>query len=296
MFDPSSEVDLDDFDENSYEARPAMLDKQAVQVIQWGQVNPALWQLIESMHREAERVCRYSDLMMGQGKSAETATEAYIQQQQGNSTTDHKKLTLQDSLVDVCEYMLGLMMEYYKGAKAFRISGDKDAYEWIDFRQLKKVPVMKPATRSFIKQYTEKNTDAEMPEWELVTDKSNNPLTKNVDLDIEINIGAGLPKNKTFLWQMVQTLASVVVVDNNGQERNLISYDEFRKFVKDFLGLPLDDTNQSNEVMKQTQPQQAQPQAQMPTSPEGAISQGVNGIPSIAPTQIMDSNPMGGML
>ena len=279
LFDPSSEVDLEDFGENSFEPRPAMLTQQAVQVVQWGQVNPALWQLLNNIHQEAQKVTRYSDLMTGQGKTSGTATEAAIQQTQGNATTDHKKLMFEETLVEVCEYMLGLMMEFYKGAKAFRVQDDKDSYEWIDFRQLTKVPVMKPATASFKKQYGEKRKENgevnETPQWEILTDDSNNPLTKNIDLDIEIEIGAGLPKNKAFLWQMIQQLSTMVVLDAAGQQHNLISYEEMRKLIKDFVGLPLEEKTQED-LMQQPQMIPGQPGQPMgqPNAQQGGLTAG----------------------
>lgn len=283
LFDPSSEVDLEDFNENSLEPRPAMLERKAVEVVQWGQVNPAYWQLLNLMHQESQRITRYSDLMIGQSSRAQTATEASIQQSQGNGTTDQKKLILEETLVEVCEYLLGLMMEKYKGAKAFRIAEDKDEYKWIDFRQLAKVPVMKPATKSFRNEYVNKRIELgdsfpEQPEWELLVDNSNNPLTKNVDLDIEISIGAGLPKNKTFLWQMIEKLAGIIILDEQGQQHNLINYEELRGFVKDYLGLPLED-KKVEEILQQTLPadQGLTQSANAPLTENGNPSLGILG-------------------
>jgi len=280
LFDPSSEVDLEDFDENSLEPRPARLDKKTVEVVQWGQVNPALWQLLSSMHQEAQRVTRFSDLMLGQGRSTETATQAVIQQNQGNATTDHKKLMLEETLVEVCEYMLGLMMEMYKGAKAFRIADDKDEYKWIDFRQLTKVPAMKQATTTFRKLYNEKRKEdgsyTEDPKWEIITDDSDNPLTKNIDLDLQITIGAGLPKNKSFLWLMIERLASIVVVDQTGQQKNLISYEELRRFINEYLGLPIDEKaiqDVTQPVMQQTGTQPGVRTSAKPQQPQAGVPQ-----------------------
>lgn len=256
LFDPDSEVDLSDFDENSLEPRPARLSTtKAVEVVPWGQVNNSYWQMLQMMHQEAQRVTRYSELMMGQTRSADTATEASIQQQQGNAVTQHKKTMLEETLIDVCEYCLGLMMEFYEGAKAFRIYGTEDEYEWIDFRKLTKVPVMKPATSGFTKRYMDRKPLDEPPEWEFVM-HGQDPATKTVDLDIEISIGSGLPKNKAFLWQMIERLAGLVLVDESGQQKNIINYKEFRQFVKDYLGLPLSDEQPAQQqpgIMQQTQ-------------------------------------------
>ena len=126
-------------------------------------------------------------------------------------------------------------MENYTEAKAFRIDEKKEDYEWIDFRQMNEVPVLKPATEAYTRQYQDMNPGGKMPKWmELESNEK-----KSVDLDIEINIGAGLPKNKAFLWQMLEKLAPLVV-----EGRNVISWQEVRNFMEDFLGLPLEDGTQ----------------------------------------------------
>ena len=256
LFDVNSEVDLDDYDENSLEPRPFMggQSREPVISVPWGTVNDSWWRLLAAMHEEAQRVTRFSDLMIGNTpRSTETATEASIQHQQGNASTNHKKGTLQDTLEQVAEYCLGLMMEFYKGAKAFRIQDDKAEFEWIDFRRLANVPIMKQATESFNKQYMENNPYGMGTDWQILTDSKGNPFTKKIDLDIEINVGAGLPKNKTFLWQMIERLANMKMLDEQtGQVKPVVKYNELRKFVEDFLNIPLEDMDmQQNAIMKQ---------------------------------------------
>jgi len=234
MFDPESEVELEDIDEDDGPI-PCVNPNGNIKVAEVGKVNPALWQLLSNIHQEVQRVTRFSELMMGQGAKVKTATESSIQQQQGASATDHKKTMLQETLVDVCEYMLDMMMENYTEAKAFRIDEKKEDYEWIDFRQMNEVPVLKPATEAYTRQYQDMNPGGEMPKWMELEGGDK----KSVDFDIEINIGAGLPKNKAFLWQMLEKLAPLVV-----EGRNVISWQEVRNFMEDFLGLPLEDGTQ----------------------------------------------------
>jgi len=251
LIDTNAEVDLSDFDENSLEPRyyeGSTVNGVPVHKVEYGIINEAWWSLLDRIHVEAQRVTRFSDLMVGQGKSSDTATQASIQQQQGYLSTDHKKLMLQETLIEVCQYCLGLMMEHYTEAKAFRLSEDKADFQWVDFRKMTSVPAMKPATQAYQKKFREGNPDLPSPEWEIMQEGGKD-VTKSVDLDIEINIGAGLPKNKTFLWQMLERLAALQSLDENGQPRNLIHYEEFRKFIKDFLGLPIEIDDQSGLTM-----------------------------------------------
>lgn len=268
FFDESSEVDLEDLDEDDGPV-PCLDPNTTIRVVEVGKVNPALWQLVKNIHEEVQRVTRFSELMMGQGGKAQTATESAIQQQQGSQATDHKKLMLQETLVDVAKYALDIMMEKYTEGKAFRIDEDKDEFMWVDARQLNKVPVLKPATEGYIKEYKKSNPEAtsDMYQFMQLEDGS----TKSVDLDIEINIGAGLPKNKAFLYQMLQALAGMQV-----EGRSVISWDEFRQFAKDFLGLPLeDDAQMMQQPMGQPMPM-SQPMGPMQNanvqglSPQGA--------------------------
>lgn len=302
LFDPMSEVDLADFDDNSFEPRPADLrGGQTVESVPWGVANDSWWRMIAAIHQEAQRVTRFSDLMTGQNSSsANTATEATIQQQQGNSATDQKKQILQITLQEVCEYIIGVSMESYTEAKAFRLTEDKEDYIWIDPREFTKVPAMKPATMDFITKYRagqEANgVEKDVPKWELLTDeKTGEPMTKNVDLDVEINVGAGLPKNKAFLWQMIEKLSTMFSIDATGMKKTVVSYEELREFIKKFVGLPLEDV----ESLPQPPPMPPQnpmspPQAGTPPMQGADSALSPNGNPmmsNLAPTP-----PQGGML
>jgi hypothetical protein len=252
LFDPDSEVELESFDDDSFRPIPADLKHgETVKSIPWGTINESWWRMINQIHSEAQRVTRFSDLMIGQSASSQTATEATIQQQQGNNATDQKKQILQVTLQEMCEYILGIMMSNYTEAKAFRLSEDKDEYAWIDFRDFTKVPAMKPATNDYITKFRkgleENGKIEEQPKWEILTnDETGEPITKSVDLDIEINVGAGLPKNKAFLWDMTQKLSQMTSIDEGGLNRSVVSYEELREFIKKFIGLPLEDKEVDN--------------------------------------------------
>jgi hypothetical protein len=280
LFDPESEVDLDEVDENSFDPIPANNPTRAVTTVAWGVVNESWWRLLSSIHQEVQRVTRFSDLMMGQGGAANTATEASIQQQQGNASTNQKKLQVESTLVDVAEYCLGLAMELYPEEKAFRISGKKEDYMWIDFRKMAEVPMMKPATETYVKKYREEQQKqgvkrSKRPKWETLVNDAGETITKNVDLDIEISIGAGLPKNKAFLFQMIQQLAPLVI-----ENKPLASWKEMRGFIVDFLGLPLtseEELRLEEQLAQQQAAMQQQSQQQGAAMPaQGAEAEGLS--------------------
>ena len=288
LFDPNSEVDLEDFDENSLEPRPANLAMgKVVEHVPWGTINESWWRLLVQIHEEIQRVSRTSYMMLGQRSTADTATEAAIQQQQGTTAIDHMKLMLQETLIKMSEYMLGLAQEFYTEAKAFRIDEEREDYEWIDFRKLANVPAMVPATQDYVEQYMTANPDGEMPQWMVLTDKDGKPMTKNVDFDIQISIGAGLPQNPAFIYQMAEKLSQLVI---DGQ--NVIHYPEMRKFIKDFLNIPLSDTDE--QLMQQIQQGMPMP-ANTSEQVNGAMAEGLsaNGRPQMSALPL--SNNGGGL-
>lgn len=260
FFDPKSEVDLETLDEDDGPV-PCEDPNTNIRVVEVGRVNPALWQLISNVHQEIQRVTRFSELMMGQGQKSKTATEATIQQQQGGSATDHKKGMLQETLSDLCKYILDLMMENYTEGKFFRIDEDKGDYEWVDFRQLNNIPSVVPADEAFTRGFMENNPDKEQPKWMQLTDEQGQGITKSVELDVEINVGAGLPKNKAFVYSMAEKLSSIVI-----DGKSLVGWKEMRDFLRDFLGMPLMD---DNEVIQQKIQEAQQAMGGQPGAPTG---------------------------
>jgi hypothetical protein len=287
FFDPKSEVDLETLDEDDGPV-PCEDPNTNIRVVEVGRVNPALWQLIANVHQEIQRVTRFSELMMGQGGRDKTATESTIQQQQGASATDHKKGMLQETLIDLCKYILDLMMENYTEGKFFRIDEDKDDYEWVDFRQLNNIPVVAPPDQAFTKDFMQNNPDKEQPKWMQLTDEKGQGMTKSVELDIDINIGAGLPKNKSFIYSMAEKLSSIQI-----DGKSLVGWKEMRDFLRDFLGMPLMDDDELLQ-MKQQEIQQAMaaqgpPMGNEPLPNAGAEGLGAGGGP------MMSNLPPGGM-
>lgn len=284
LVDPGLEVELEDIENPRTIALVANLGstpKDGIKSIQLGRVNESLWRLLDSMHREVQRVTRFSELMLGQNASSDTATEAAIQQQQGLTALDHKRLILQDVLTEMAEYMLDMMMEYYTEAKAFAISERPNEFEWIDFRQMNQVPAMIPPDDEFMTQFRAKNPDKTPPKWMQLTDKDGKPMTKSVDLDIDITLGAGLPKNKAFLYQMAERLSKIVAQSSkDGVPRTAVTWEEIRSFMKDFLGWPLQEADP--QMMIPQQPV-AQAGAQSPEMLASADTAGMtqNGMPQV---------------
>ncbi len=242
--DPASDLDPECIDESDY--LPCNNPTQYIRQVEMGRVNANLWQLIASFHTEAQRATRYSELMMGQTTRANTATEAVIQQQQGNSATDHKKMMLELTLADMLKYAFAMMLEHYNAGKMFRIAGDPVRYVWADFNSMKKVPVLVPADSKYKADWEKMNPDKPAPEF-MVLENGEKAQTRDVDIDIKITIGTGLPKNKTFILQLLQSLAPLTV-----EGKPVVTWAEIRKFLES-IGLPLQPENFANNQIAQSQ-------------------------------------------
>lgn len=267
LVDVNTNIDLENFDEqDSFNPVPfdgRQVKGQPVWSVPWGSISNEFWKLIEQIHSEAQRITRFSDIMTGQSQSAATATEAAIQQSQGNSHSEHEKMYLEDTLSDVSKYCLALMMEFFVGGKAFRIPGEKAAYEWVDFERLVNIPALKPASSKYKAEFRRYNPNMPEPTWEHVTDSKGKVISRSVEMDIEISVGSGLPKNKAFLWQMIDSLSQKMVIDDSsGQpvQKPILSYKDVKSFISKYLGIPMEASDDEDLQKFLAQYQQKQPE------------------------------------
>lgn len=266
FIDPDSEVDIDKITNEEGLIIPCVDPHKNVLFVDRKAVNDGVISRKQQCFSEAQRATRFSDVMNGIGGTDKTATEAMIQQQQGNSAVDHKKKILQVTLNDMAHYLLSLMIEFYTEGKAFRLTGEKAEFKWIDPRDLGKIPITKPVSETFKNQFKAENGVDYTGDWQNLTDAAGKEITKSVELDIDITIGAGLPKNKSFLFQLLKDLSQITIED-----KSIFGYDEFRKMLKELIDLPLEDQQQIPQLppqMLQGMPQGALPPSSMVGTPQ----------------------------
>jgi hypothetical protein len=277
LIDPASEIDPESFNDDETNVAPCNNPNQNVRQVEMGRVNANLWQLIASFHTEAQRATRYSELMMGQSSKASTATEAVIQQQQGNSATDHKKMMLELTLGNMLKYAFSMMLEHYDAGKMFRIAGDPVRFVWADFNSMKNIPVMVPADSKFKSKWKKSNEDAPPPEF-MVLESKGKGQTRDVDIDIKVTVGDGLPKNKQFILQLMQSLAPWVI-----EGKPVLTWEEARKYLSEDIGLPLQHNDYAGQQIDQSQEQtlQREMQLQQAGAPEATAGMAEGG-PSLS--------------
>ena len=221
-------------------------------------INEVVISLIRQIMDKVQETTRFSALMTGNDPGrGMTATQAGIQMQQGITGIDDKKADLSRVLGEALNYSLGLCMEFWTAAKAFRISDNEDQFEWIDIRQLANIPEMIPASSDFVGNFKKQNPNTEeVPEYmQLEVEGENGDsegATKQIEMDIIVNIGEGLPNNKIALYNMVLSLSQIALPDEmTGQPTPLIGIKQFRTMVETYLGITIEDNDDEQQAYQQ---------------------------------------------
>lgn len=256
LINDNAEIDLEDYDENTLEPRAYKDTGGADPIIvkEWGSINQSWWQLLLQIHKEAQNTIRFSNLMTGQGTSTESATEAALQHQQGSASTVQKIGQLESALDIAAEYLLGLMLQFYNEGKIFRLSEDTEKYDYIDFRDMTKVPALMPsdnAQNRTASEYGNKASDF------MLVESGGKAKTRPIELDINVSMGTGLASNnETFMWQMIEKLSQMMGYDKQtGQLKPVISLQEMRQLINNILGIHISsDTDMLNIMQQEGQP------------------------------------------
>lgn len=252
-------------------------------------LNEVVFNLLTQLLDKVQEVTRFSALMTGNDPGrAMTATQAGIQMQQGITGIDDKRADLSKALGDALSYAIGLCMEFWSAAKAFRVADNDDQFEWIDVRQFREIPELIPASREYIENFKKNNPNAEtVPEYMQLEiedeDGKRKPATKQLELDISVNIGEGIPNNKIALYNIILQLSQLVLVDEvTGQPRPLIGFRQFKQMVEDYLNIKIDDNTDDYEAYQQLQQALMAQTGTMPSTNPNNAAAPLNMNPNIA--------------
>lgn len=291
--DVNSGLNPDDFSKND-PAIPIMVRNiNGIRVERGSGVNEVVFNLLSIMFTKIQEATRFSALMTGNSTGETlTATQAGIQTQQGMSGIEDKKKDISRILGEALSYSLGLCMQFWDSAKAFRIADNGDNFEWIDVREFKNIPEMIPTSAEYRQNYMKSNPDADVPDFMQLTntkeeesfDEEGNSLgmeskeegvTKQLELDINVNVGEGLPTNKASLFNLIMSLSQIALPDKGGNVRPLIEYEQFGKMVEDYFGITIDSLHQEEASNSQLVEQKNQLEQEV-----NAMGEELNGKPS----------------
>lgn len=203
-----------------------------------------------ALEYEIAKVTRFSDQMLGtQQKGVDTATEARAIQQQGTAGIQYKKSILQETLSELFSYVLDCVKEFYTEEKVFRVTEGEGEFIWFRGSDLKKIPQMVPLTATDKMDFITNHPEKELPKH-----KISGTHKKQAEFDIKITVGAGLPQNKAFVYQVI----------SESFAKGAITPQEYRKLLKDYVNLPVNDKPEEVQKAEQQQAQQKQQQGMQP--------------------------------
>jgi len=254
-------------------------------------LDSVVFTMLQLMFQKVQEATRFSALMTGNGTGETlTATQAGIQMQQGNAGIDDKKKDVSSVFGKALSYAIGMTMQFWDSAQAFRVSDNEEEFEWIDVRDFANIPEMIPADSQYKADYKKQYQSSDTPEFiqlerdvetdEIDTDDKGEPIlddmglpkkktekegvTKELELDISVSIGEGLPSNKIAIYNMITQLSQLPLFDpSTGQARPLIGYKQFGEMVQNFFGIKIEDLNTENPNQQQLLDEKNQLQAEL---------------------------------
>ena len=221
--------------------------------------------------QESEIISGRPDVTEGRRSGGLRAASAILAlQEAGNRRVKHKKIFLEDGLSQVTSLCVEYIKEFFTEEHAYRIMGRKPGYIWFRGSDLLKVPKKLPVP----------GVDGQ---YQPLAGEGGEPVTKEAEFDIRMSIGAGLPSNRSFLYQTILELV----------QYNIFTVEEARMFIKEFLGWPvIDPFNPTGNFSQMQAPIPGEAYAQDTPGPDAMALQ----TPQQVPPELMMNlvNMMGG--
>jgi hypothetical protein len=240
------------FDNRKWTNKPGlrvpMQDSNAWKVVPGVPVSPDVVNRREKGFEEANIISGRPDVSRGEAPGQITAASAIMAlQQAGQKQVIHKARMWKQGWALVLMLLYDELMDNWDESMWVRISGDKPDYKFIDPTTLRNVPVMVPNLNPMEGEDTIKQLSDVQPVMngeEPVVDELGQPLqqmapmTRDAEFDLTMNIGDGLPSDKTFMYQTMMDLSGKMV-----EGRPVVSWQELRNFLRDDIGFRLGNDN-----------------------------------------------------
>ena len=224
--------------------RIPMQDPNAWSVVPGVPVSPDVVNRREKGFEEANIISGRPDVSRGEAPGQITAASAIMAlQQAGQKQVIHKARMWKQGWAKVLELLFDEVIENWDEATWVRINGEKPDYKYIDPAALRNVPVMVPNLNPMEGEDTIKqlmDTQPIMNGEEPMLDEMGQPMqqmvemTREAEFDLSLNIGDGLPNDKTFMYQTMIDLSAKLI-----EGRPAVSWQELRNFLRDDIGLRL---------------------------------------------------------
>jgi len=232
-------------------------DPTAWRIVQPQGLPPHIMDRRELAKRESEIISGRPDVVDGRKPAGLKAASAIIAlQEAGNRRVNHKRLMSQMGLSEVLTIAFEQFKEHFNQEIAIRIAGKEvegdDNFIWVKGSMYNEIPKLVPD------RLAQPDVNGVVPLKKLpVVDEAGKEVpdryeTKEAEFDFHVSIGAGLPKNKAFLYQAAVEL----------HREQILTTEETRHFIKEMIDWPLLTPFQIQGVFSQMrEPQQVQPEA-----------------------------------
>lgn len=235
--------------------RIPMRDVNSFKVIEGARVSPDIINRREKAFEEANIISGRPDVNRGNnpGQGVTAASAIIALQQAGQKTVVHKTEMLKQGWTNVLELLYDEMVTHWDDGMWIRINGDKPDFKFIDPSKLMQVPLMIPNM--------EASPENGQDTIKQLMDELMQPMTREAEYDLTLNLGNGLPTDKAFVYQTLLDLARLTI-----EGRPVISWQELRDYLRSQVGIPL----QSDSAMQQQMAPMGMPMGQpgLPGAPE----------------------------
>lgn len=217
----------------------------------------------EKAFEEANIISGRPDVNRGEAPGQVTAAAAILAlQQAGQKTVLHKAKMWKQGWSLVLGLLYDEMIDNWDEPMWVRINGNELDYKFIDPTKLRQAPVMVPnltGEGDYLKPLMD--TVPMMQGEQPMVDEMGTPMmqmepmTRNAEFDLSLNIGDGLPSDKTFIYQTMVEMSNKMI-----EGKPVVTWQEFRDYLRDQVGMQL---GNDESVMAPMQPG-------MPQLPGGA--------------------------
>ena len=205
----------------------------------------------ELMNNDRQIVTRFTDQQIGKSQSGvDTAKESMELKNSGNSMIEHKKGLLQETLSEVFEYAIELALLNWDTTMVFRITGENGEDDFTEFNpdKLNHIPVLVESDTDYREDYKAK-WEKRNPNGDFKTEEDSKNYkymqvdneTRKVRYDLSVSVGAGLPNNKAYRYNIVR----------QAYADKALSKKEYRNYLVKNLGLNIPNTPETAEEQQE---------------------------------------------